>query len=127
MNVSELGWAGIARAALHAGIGVEVGLSSLDDARAFARSPFVHQVVRALVEVQGGADEARAVAQIIPDDVAQLWHGFGARTWEVIAAAGAAGVDVRVGLEDVLALPDGNLASGNAALVAAAVALAATT
>jgi len=54
--------------------------------------------------------------------VAQLWHGYGARTWEVISAAGAAGVDVRVGLEDVLELPDGTPAD-NAELVSTALAL----
>jgi uncharacterized protein (DUF849 family) len=123
VNACELGWAGIARAALHAGIGLEVGLASPGDAREFARSPFTHQVVRALVEVERGADEARAIAQLIPEGVSQLWHGSGERTWEVITAAGAAGVDVRVGLEDVLVLPDGSAASSNAELVAAAVAL----
>ena len=73
------------------------------------------------MEVDGGAEEARAIAALIPATVPQLWHGFGARTWEVISAAGAAGIDVRVGLEDVLTLPDGSVAAGNAELVAAAV------
>jgi uncharacterized protein (DUF849 family) len=121
VNISELGWAGIARAALHSGIGVEAGLATVSDAEEFARSPFVHQVVRALVEVDGGAEEARAVAQHVPGDVPQLWHGFGPQTWEVISAAAAAGIDVRVGLEDVIALPAGRVASDNAELVAAAI------
>jgi uncharacterized protein (DUF849 family) len=123
VNVSELGWAGIARAALHSRIAVEAGLATPDDATEFARSPFVHQVLRALVEVEGGAEEARAVAALIPDDVSQLWHGYGELTWEVISAAGAEGIDVRVGLEDVLALPDGRIAAGNAELVAATIEL----
>jgi uncharacterized protein (DUF849 family) len=55
--------------------------------------------------------------------VPQLWHGYGERTWEVIAAGAAAGHDVRVGLEDVLVLPDGSTAHDNAELVAGAVAL----
>jgi uncharacterized protein (DUF849 family) len=63
VNLSELGWAGIVRAAVHAGIGVEAGLSTPADAEELARSPFTHQIVRALVEVDGGADEARAVAR----------------------------------------------------------------
>jgi uncharacterized protein (DUF849 family) len=121
VNISELGWAGIARAALHARIGVEAGLATTEDAAEFARSPFVHQVLRALVEVEGGAEEARAVAELIPDGVPQLWHGYAEQTWGVISAAGAAGIDVRVGLEDVLALPDGRIAADNAELVAAAV------
>jgi uncharacterized protein (DUF849 family) len=123
VNVSELGWAGLMRAAFHAGIGVEAGLSTPADAQELVRSPFVHQVVRALVEVDGGAAEARAVAQLIPDGIPQLWHGYGEQTWEVIAAGAAAGKDVRVGLEDVLVLPDGRVAANNADLVAAAVEL----
>ena len=125
VNLSELGWAGIIRAAVHSGIAVEAGLSVPADAEALASSPFAHQVIRALVEVDGGADEARAIAQLIPDGIAQLWHGDGERTWEVIAAGAASGVDVRVGLEDVLMLPDGSVAADNAALVAAAVELTA--
>ncbi len=125
VNVSELGWAGIARAALHAGIAVEAGLATPADAEELARSPFAHQVLRALVEVDGGVDEARAVAQLVPGGVPQLWHGYDERTWDVVSAAAAAGHDARVGLEDGLVLPDGEVAAGNAELVAAAVALVA--
>jgi uncharacterized protein (DUF849 family) len=123
VNVSELGWAGIARAALHAGIGVEAGLATPADAEELARSPFAHRVVRALVEVDGGVEQARAAARLIPDGVPQLWHGYGERTWEVISAGAAAGHDVRVGLEDVLVLPGGDVAASNAELVAAAIEL----
>jgi uncharacterized protein (DUF849 family) len=125
VNLSELGWAGIVRAARHAGIAVEVGLATPADAEEFARSPFTHQALRALVEVDGGPEDARALAALIPAGIPQLWHGFGERTWEVVAAGAAAGADVRVGLEDVLTLPDGRLAADNAELVTAAVALTA--
>jgi uncharacterized protein (DUF849 family) len=125
VNLSELGWAGVVRAAVHAGIAVEAGLTTPDEAEELARSPFAHQVLRALVEVEGGADEARAIAQRIPAGVRQLWHGEGERTWEVLGAAIAAGHAVRVGLVDVLVLPDGRPAESNAELVAAAVALGA--
>ena len=125
VNLSELGWAGIVRAALHAGIAVEAGLATPGDAEELARSPFVHQVVRALVEVEGGANEAREIARRIPGEVPQLWHGYGERTWEVLPAAIAAGHAVRVGLEDVLVLPDGRVAQSNAELVEAAVRLGA--
>jgi uncharacterized protein (DUF849 family) len=123
VNLSELGWAGIVRAALHGGIGVEAGLSTPADAEELARSPFAHTLVRALVEVDGGVEEARAVAQLVPEGVPQLWHGYGPRTWEVVAAAAAAGHDIRVGLEDTLTLPEGDAAAHNAELVGAAVAL----
>ncbi len=120
VNLSELGWAGIVRAALHAGIAVEAGIASEADAGQLARSPFTHQILRALVEVDGGAEQARAIARLIPQGIPQLWHGEGRRTWEVLSAAAAAGIDVRVGLEDVLVLPDGRVAADNAELVAAA-------
>jgi uncharacterized protein (DUF849 family) len=124
VNIGEVGWAGIVRAALHAGVGVEAGLSCPAEASELAVSPFAHRLLRALVEVEGGAEHAHAVAELIPDGVAQLWHGYDERTWEVLAAASAAGHDVRVGLEDVTVLPDGRVAASNAELVTSAVELA---
>ena len=82
VNLSELGWMGIVRAALHAGIGVEAGLATPADAERLARGPFTHQVQRALVEVDGGPEEARAIAELVPGEIAQLWHGYDGRTWE---------------------------------------------
>jgi len=123
VNLWELGWGGIVRTALHAGIGIEAGLASPSDADELAGSPFAHRLVRALIEVDGGADDARAIAGLVPQGVAQLWHGYGERTWEVLAAGASAGHDVRVGLEDVLVLPDGRAAPNNAELVTSAVEL----
>jgi uncharacterized protein (DUF849 family) len=123
VNLSELGWAGIIRAARRVGIPVEAGLSTPADADELARSPFVHQILRALVEVDGGVEDARAIAELIPAEIPQLWHGYGERTWEVISAAATAGLDVRVGLEDTLVLPDGRVAADNAELVDAAAGL----
>lgn len=123
VNLSESGWAGIVRAALRAGIGVEAGLAAAADAVEFARSPFTHQVIRVLVEPEGGVDDARAIGQLIPAGLPQLWHGYGEGTWGIVAAGAAAGFDVRIGLEDVLVLPDGHVAADNAELVAAAVQL----
>lgn len=123
VNLCEVGWAGIARAALRCSVAVEAGIATPADAEQLTRSPFTHQVLRALVEVDGGVQDARAIAELIPNGIPQLWHGYGPRTWEVLAAAAAAGFDVRVGLEDVLVLPDGRVAAGNAELVATAVAL----
>ena len=51
---------------------------------------------------------------LVLEGVAQLWHGYGRLTWEVLEAGAVAGHDVRVGLEDVLVLPDGRTAKDNA-------------
>jgi uncharacterized protein (DUF849 family) len=123
VNLGELGWAGSIRAALHAGIGVEAGLASPADADALADSAFAHRLVRVLIEVDAGVDQAHAIAARAPEGVPQLWHGSEDRTWNVVAAGAAAGHDVRVGLEDVLVLPDGRRAANNAELVASAVKL----
>ena len=87
VNFSELGWAGIVRAALHAGIGVEAGLSTPADAEELARSPFAHQLVRAIVEVDG-VEQAWAVSELVPEGVPQLWHGDGDGTWEISGGRG---------------------------------------
>jgi hypothetical protein len=81
VNLAELGLARIVRAALHAGIDVEAGPATPADAEELARSPSAYQIVRALVEVDGGVEEARAIARLIPDGVPQLWHGYGPQTW----------------------------------------------
>ncbi len=126
VNVSESGWAGIVRSALHAGVAVEAGLSTPAEAEEFARSPFTHRVLRALVEVEDGAAGAVAVSELIPAGIPQVWHGFDELTWQVIEAGAQRGFDVRIGLEDVLTLPDGSLTANNAELVAAAVELVAS-
>jgi uncharacterized protein (DUF849 family) len=123
VNLSESGWVGIVRAALHAGIGVEAGLATPQDAAELARSSITHQIVRALVEVDGGPEEALAVSGLIPEGIPQLWHGYGERTWEILAACRGTGFDARVGLEDVLTLPDGRIAADNAELVTSALGL----
>jgi uncharacterized protein (DUF849 family) len=123
VNLSELGWMGIVRAALHAGIAVEAGLATPTEAEQLAHSQFTHQVLRALVEVDGGVEQARAIAELVPEQIPQLWHGYGQETWDVLRGAATAGHAVRAGLEDVLTLPDGRLAADNAELVAAAVEL----
>jgi len=88
-------------------------------------------VRRVLVETIFEHDDGRAVApaRAIDARVAalrrpRLWHGDARASWAVVDAGLAAGVDVRVGLEDSLVGRDGGVAPGNAAQVADAVARA---
>jgi uncharacterized protein (DUF849 family) len=122
VNVWELGWAGIVRATLHAGIGVETALGCVQDAQELAASAFVHRITRAVVVGDAGIEAVRAIAACVPPGVAQLWHAHDAHAWEILIAGVGAGRGVRIGLEDVLTGPDGAPVSGNAELVAAAVA-----
>lgn len=59
----------------------------------------------------------------IESRVPMLLHGEGSSTWPALRCAGAWGLATRIGLEDVLTLPDGSSAPDNAALVRAAWAL----
>jgi uncharacterized protein (DUF849 family) len=84
-----------------------------------------------LVETIDEHDDAAAVAlaRAIDDRVVRLgrprlWHGDDRATWAVVDAGLAAGVDVRVGLEDTLVGRDGGRAPANAAQVVDAVARA---
>lgn len=68
---------------------------------------------------EDGADEVAAAQLGIGVGVeAGVWHA--AAAWLALRVAGRLGLSTRIGLEDVLVLPDGSTASGNAALVRAA-------
>ena len=123
VNLSEEGAAEVCRALAARGIGVEAGLASLEDAGRLG--PVLPYCRRALVEVPDrdppeAVAHARRIEAALPDDLPRLLHGEEEATWAVIADARARGVPFRIGLEDVLTLPDGSRAGGNAALVRAA-------
>ena len=117
VNLAEEGAVEVCRA-LHArGIEVEAGLATLEDVDRLGE--VLRHCRRALVEVADPADAPR-IAAALPGGLPQLWHGEEEGTWTVIADARARGIAFRVGLEDVLTLPDGSIAPGNGALVRAA-------
>ncbi len=67
------------------------------------------------------ADRILDVLHDVPGDpLPILLHGQESSAWPALRHAAALGLQARIGLEDVLALPDGTLAPDNAALVAAA-------
>lgn len=104
----------------------EAGVFTLDGAARLLAAPWAPQITRVLVEVIYEHDDTAAVAlaREIDQRVAvlerpRLWHGDAQANWAVVDAGLAAGVDVRVGLEDTLIGRDGKPAPGNAAQVAA--------
>jgi len=126
LNVSEPGWRPLAARLHRRGVGIEIGLASVADAREFVSDP-VPGVRRALIEVGGDqpVEEAAAMEAAFEEagfDVPRLHHGEDTATWAVIDAAIALGRDVRIGLEDTLTGPDGETVADNAALVRAALA-----
>lgn len=113
------------------GVGIEAGLLTLDDARAFVAAGIADRCVRAMVEPLD-ADPAAAVAhaaaieQALSDagiTLEQVHHGDDVATWHVMERAVSRGHGIRVGLEDTTVLPDGRRPAGNAELVRAAAAM----
>ena len=108
------------------GIGIEAGLLSLDDARAFVVSGIAPGCVRAMVEPldpDAAIAHAEAIEQALAEGgvrLEQVHHGDGIASWAVNRRAVARGHGIRTGLEDTTVLPDGCVASGNGELAAAA-------
>jgi uncharacterized protein (DUF849 family) len=130
VNWHEPGAEGIAAALLARGVGVEAGLWHLDGARAWTASSLRDACIRVLVELADGLDEVATVVEAdrildlvsdAPGDPAPiLLHGQGSSAWPALRRAAELGLQGRIGLEDVLTLPDGTSAPDNAALVTAA-------
>lgn len=59
--------------------------------------------------------------------VPRMLHGADATAWPMLSQALEEGLDIRIGLEDTMRLPDGTEAHDNAALVEHAIALASAT
>jgi len=128
-NQGEAGIEALCELLLERGVGIEAGLLTRADARAFvARPELVARCVRVLVEpldadpsdaVHLGAQIERAITDAgIP--LPQVHHGDAIATWDVMDRGAARGHGIRVGLEDTVVMPDGSLAEDNAALVAEA-------
>jgi uncharacterized protein (DUF849 family) len=126
VNVSEAGWAGVARVLGAAAIAVEAGVWSAADVPVLAAAGLPQPPLRILVEIMGvpapaapRAAEAilRALDASAVHGLPRLLHGEGGSCWPLVAHAAREGLPTRIGLEDTLAGPDGEPASGNAELV----------
>lgn len=134
VNWHEPGAEAVAKALLKRGVGVEAGIwSGTDAAERFAASALAPRVLRVLAEVTDpdpatARDSARALLAAIGTTQGRpvLLHGEEGGAWPVLRLAGRLGLATRVGLEDTLTLPNGERASSNAQLVAAALSVLST-
>lgn len=129
VNLFEEGWRTVSEALGGAGIGVEAGLWSPDDARRFVDAGLDDLCLRILLEpvretsseaALAAAREMNRVLDAAGVRTLRLLHGKDATAWPLLRHAAAEGLGVRIGFEDTLTLPDGELAPDNAQLVAAA-------
>lgn len=125
VNVSEDGGLAVAEALIEAGVGIEAGVWSVDDAQQLGDWALGSGLTRVLVEpVEVARGDAIACVQAIHDALdsvgvraPRLQHGDGEATWVLIEDAVRRGIDTRVGLEDTQYEPNGARTESNEALV----------
>jgi uncharacterized protein (DUF849 family) len=140
VNFHESGAIELAEELLELGVGVEAGLADTVGAESLARAGLEDRCLRVLLEPQeqelGAALETVAVMERIlarpvggaasaddatpADATPRLLHGTEATAWPLLAESARRGHDLRMGLEDTLRLPTGELARDNAELIEAA-------
>jgi uncharacterized protein (DUF849 family) len=133
VNLSERGSVDVMSACLKAGVGVEAGVWTVEDADKLAASGLAGRLVRILIEpvdiaaaeAVGVVDRIHAVLDRHRLRAPRLQHGDGEATWVLLVDSVSRGIGTRIGLEDTFYDPDGRLTAGNAALVQAAVRLGA--
>ncbi len=132
VNWHEPGADAVAGALLGLGVEMEAGLWNEDAVEAWRGSPARDRCTQVLLELPDGLDseatviEADRLLDLVRTavrDVPVLLHGEGISCWPALRHAARRGLATRIGLEDVLELPDGSPAPDNAALVRAARAL----
>jgi len=127
-NQGEAGILELCELLLARGVGIEAGLLSMEDARAFVRSGLAGRCRRVLVEPLDADPDAAVQHAAKMEDVVvsagitleQVHHGYGIACWAVNRRGLDRGHGIRTGLEDITVLPDGKPARDNADLVAAA-------
>jgi len=127
-NQGEPGIVELCELLLSRGVGVEAGLLSIADARAFVRSGLAGKCRRVLIEPLDVDPEVAVQHAAEMEDIVisagitleQVHHGCGIACWAVNRRGLERGHGIRTGLEDTTLLPDGKQARDNADLVAAA-------
>jgi uncharacterized protein (DUF849 family) len=133
-NQGEPGIVELCELLLSRGVGIEAGLLSMEDARAFVLSGLADRCRRVLIEPLDADPETAVQHAARMEDIVvsagitleQVHHGYDIACWAVNRRGLERGHGIRTGLEDITLLPDGNPARDNAALVAAAMRLIST-
>ena len=128
VNWHEPGSEDLARLLLSKGIGVEAGIFHAEAAASWAASEVANHCMRVMIELGADGDTATAddlLSQVMAagSPAPVLLHGYDESCWPLLEHAGTRGVQVRIGMEDTLRMPDGSTAPDNPALVAAALRL----
>jgi uncharacterized protein (DUF849 family) len=133
VNLSEPGAIRVMEALLQAGVGIEAGVWTVEDAERLAASGLGGRALRVCVEpvelpaagVVAFVEDIHRALDGLGLVAPRLQHGDGEATWVLLSDAVRRGIATRIGLEDTQYEPDGARTAGNEALVRAARALGA--
>jgi uncharacterized protein (DUF849 family) len=130
VNFHEPGSTEVAEELLELGVGVEAGLSGTAAAEWLVRSGLEDRCVRVLLEPEesdlpAALETLTAIEHILGGPATagvapRLLHGVDATAWPLLREAVRRGYDARIGLEDTLRLPGGEVARDNTELIRAA-------
>ena len=128
INFDEDGAAELAELFLKRSVAIEAGVANPFAAEQLVRSGLGNRCLRIMLEprelVTDKALAAVAQTEAVLDaggiEAPRLLHGLNATAWPLVDAARMRGYGTRIGFEDALTLPDGELAAGNRDLVRAA-------
>ena len=128
VNLHEEGALDLIALLLQKGIGIEAGIWHAAGAEQLLSSHFANACLRILIEPQDATLEAaltniqsiEALLDRAENQISRLLHGLDTTAWDLVHEAVNRGYSTRVGLEDMLMLPDGTSAHDNTALITAA-------
>lgn len=126
-NQGEQGIDDLSALLVSRGVAIEACVLSVADAERFVALGGWDRFERLVIEAMdpdpetalGLIGEMEAVVAAAGVGLEQLEHGIGHGTWAVVERAARLGKGVRIGLEDVVTLPDGSVVGSNAELVVA--------
>ncbi|MFZ1971553.1 MAG: 3-keto-5-aminohexanoate cleavage protein [Candidatus Acidiferrales bacterium] len=125
INFNEEGGVALAELLLSRGVGIEAGVGSPEAVEALVASGLAGRCLRVMFEPEqqdlrvalDGVERLEKMLERAGVKIPRLLHGLNRTAWDLIDAALQRGYDTRIGFEDVLTLPNGSQAPGNAALV----------
>jgi uncharacterized protein (DUF849 family) len=128
VNFDEAGAAELASMLLERGVGIEAGVANRHAADQLIRSGLAGRCLRIMFEPRQqttpGALSAVAEAESLLDAEGvrspRLLHGVDKTAWALLEVAGERDYATRIGFEDTLTLPNGEVAGSNGELVRAA-------
>ncbi len=128
INFNEDGAAELAKLALDRGIGIEAGIGSEEAAVPFLASGLAGRCIRVMYEPEQQdfalavrvVDRLESMLTAERVTIPRLIHGYNATAWRMVDEARRRGWDTRIGFEDVVTLPNGEVAVSNRELVSEA-------